>query len=129
MFFLEQTTLSKQKSPQLKKQDSYDKDHRTRMENPHAFRKNWPKKKARANRRDRVALRSELASGNAEDLTPNAVAKLRNKNPVVKNGVSTLRVSIRTKVKNRLQRLLAKAKGASPNKDLMNDAPRGRELI
>ena len=53
--------MKQRKSPQLKKQDEYEKTCRTRMENPHAFRKNWPKKKARENRSERAAVRSLMA--------------------------------------------------------------------
>jgi hypothetical protein len=67
--------MKNQKSPQLKKLDSYEKDHRTQMENPHAFGKNWPKKKAKENRRDRMVLRSSLAWADLDELTGKAVAK------------------------------------------------------
>ncbi len=42
--------MSKTKTAPEKKRAAYDHDHRTYMEAPHAFRKNWPKKKARLNR-------------------------------------------------------------------------------
>jgi len=117
------------KSPKLKKIDSYDKDHRTQMENPHAFRKNWPKKKARENRRDRVALRSALADTDAEDLTSKAVGKLRDKTTIRKSSVSSLRESIVAKKRKRLHRLLAKVREPNPHKALTNDGPCGRELL
>jgi hypothetical protein len=121
--------MKRAKSPQLKKQDSYDKDHRTAMENPHAFRKNWPKKKSRANRRDRVALRSELALPNATELTAKAVLALKGKRSIVKSHVSTLRQSVRRKAKNRLRQLLKTCKGPNLHGELFNDAPQGRKLI
>jgi hypothetical protein len=42
--------VSKIKAPPEKKRAEYDRDHRTAMEAPHAFRKNWPRKKARLTR-------------------------------------------------------------------------------
>lgn len=38
------------KTPQQKKELAVKKDHFVRAEHPHAFRKNWPRKKARTNR-------------------------------------------------------------------------------
>jgi hypothetical protein len=45
--------VSRIKAPPDKKRAAYDHDHRTDMEAPHAFRKNWPKKKARLSRKHR----------------------------------------------------------------------------
>lgn len=87
--------MKRRKSPRLKKQDEYGKDHRTDMENPHAFRKNWPKKKARANRRDRVAVRSLVASADAEDLTGARVKSVVGGHDIWKSGVMTLRDWVR----------------------------------
>jgi hypothetical protein len=117
------SSMKNQKSPQLKKQDSYEKDHRTQMENPHAFRKNWPKKKAKENRRDRMVLRSSLAWADLNELTGKAVAKLRRKTPIVKSFVSTLRASVKAKKRKRLHKLLAKARGPSLHGTLMQDSP------
>jgi hypothetical protein len=89
--------MAQLKSPRLKKQDSYEKDHRTEMENPHAFRKNWPKKKARENRRDRVALRSVLAEVDVSEVTAKGIKHLRDKSPIRKSFVTNLKVSIEKK--------------------------------
>jgi hypothetical protein len=86
----------RRKSPQLKKQDEYNRDYRPRIENPHAFRKNWPKKKARANRRERVAVRSLLAKTDQLELTPATIKGVRRTQPkIVKSGVVTLRQRIK----------------------------------
>lgn len=86
--------MKRRKSPRLKKQDEYDKDHRTLMENPHAFRKNWPKKKARANRKTRRRLEGLLRT---EDATSSmAKATIRPK-AIRKCGVKTLRGMIQWK--------------------------------
>ena len=45
--------MSKIKAPPDKKRAEYDRDHRTEMEAPHAFRKNWPRKKPRLSRKHR----------------------------------------------------------------------------
>jgi AbrB family looped-hinge helix DNA binding protein len=44
-------------------------------------------------------------------------------------GVLTIRPKRRRRPKYTLAELLAKAKGPNPHKELMNDAPRGREII
>jgi hypothetical protein len=105
--------MAQRKSPQLKKQDSYEKDHRTQMENPHAFRKNWPKKKAREHRRDRVALRKALATSEPEELTAGSVKRLRIRQKSVKSLVTNLRANIRVK-QERIARIRARLQVASP---------------
>ena len=87
--------MKRRKSPRVKKQDEYEKDHRTHMENPHAFRKNWPKKKARVNRRDRVKVRSLLARADADELTRAHVKSVTGGHDVFKTGVLTLRQWVR----------------------------------
>ena len=87
--------MKHRKSPRLKKQDAYEKDHRTDMENPHAFRKNWPKKKARANRRDRVTVRSLLATAGADELTSAHVRAVVGGRDLHKTGTLTLRDWVR----------------------------------
>ena len=88
--------MKRRKSPKLKKQDEYDKDYRPHMENPHAFRKNWPKNKARANRGERVAVRAMLISSNHTELTAGAVKGVRRKQErILKSGVVTLRQRIK----------------------------------
>ena len=79
-------------SPQQKKWLSHTRDHRTGMENPHAFRKNWPKKKARANRRDRAVLRSHPPA--ADGLTPAALRSVTARRAIVKSYVRTLREKV-----------------------------------
>jgi hypothetical protein len=88
--------MKRLKSPQLKKQDEYDKDHRPHMENPHAFRKNWPKKKARVHRRERAAVRSLFAGVEIGEVTTEVVKNVRRTLPkIVKSGVVPLRQRIK----------------------------------
>jgi hypothetical protein len=86
--------MRQSKSPQLKKRDAYDRDHRPLMENPHAFRKNWRKKKAREHRRDRAALRSALAAVDGAELTAVGAKRLRWHRHPTKSFVMTLRERI-----------------------------------
>jgi hypothetical protein len=53
--------MSSVKNPPAKKRNELARDHRTAMEAPHAFRKNWPKKKALANRRTRRRAADQLS--------------------------------------------------------------------
>jgi hypothetical protein len=54
--------VSKLKTAPEKRTAELKHDHRTQMEVPHAFRKNWPKKKARINRDRRRAADAALQS-------------------------------------------------------------------
>jgi hypothetical protein len=92
--------MMRRKSPQLKKQDEYDKDHRTLMEHPHAFRKNWPKKKAYANRSTRRMLKS-LLTKSGENSSAEAKSLLRPK-AIHKNSVMKLRDAIEIRKKRRV---------------------------
>jgi|SRR6185437_11669743 len=83
--------MKTRKSPQLKKRDEYDKTFRTRMENPHAFRKNWPKKKARANRAGRVAVRNAWASMDLDQMTDQLLRRMLNQRTFNKSDVMPLR--------------------------------------
>lgn len=85
------TATKQRKSPQLKKRNEYEKTFRTRMENPHAFRKNWPKKKARANRSERAAVRSLMASSHPEDLTGELLKHAVHRHTIRKSGVMPLK--------------------------------------
>jgi hypothetical protein len=79
------------KTPQGKKRDQSYREFRTQMENPHAFRKNWPKKKARVNRQDRVKMRALLATHPIDELSIGTVKSARKRKSIVKNGVVTVR--------------------------------------
>ena len=94
----------RRKSQRLKKRDEYDREHRTAMENPHAFRTNWPKKKARANRRERVKIRALLARLPADDLTAGAVAAAVKRHDIHKSGVMTVREMLQQKARKRASR-------------------------
>jgi hypothetical protein len=52
--------MSRLKTAPEKRRAALKHDHRTDMEAPHAFRKNWPKKKARINRNRRRAADAAL---------------------------------------------------------------------
>jgi hypothetical protein len=96
------------KSPQIKKQDEYEKTHRTRMENPHAFRKNWAKKKARVNRQERVAVRSMLASTEDDELTGKLLKHICHRHTIRKTHVMPLREFLAERWQ---QRVLKQRKG------------------
>lgn len=103
--------MKKRKSPQLKKQDSYDKDFRPHLENPHAFRKNWSKKKSRANRRQRAAIRSLVDKDGGADVTPAKIKAFRRGQwKIIKSGIVTLRQRI--KDNRNTKALLANSKSA-----------------
>ena len=87
--------MSRLKSPPEKKRAEYDRDHRTAMDAPHAFRKNWPKKKARRARvYRRVAdskVQAVLKGRDSEELViPSRVRGSR----LRKTGVGSLREAV-----------------------------------
>lgn len=95
--------MKQRKSPQLKKQDEYEKTCRTRMENPHAFRKNWPKKKARENRSERAAVRSLMASSHPDDLTGELLKHIVHRHTIHKSGVMPLKDFLEDRFQQRLR--------------------------
>jgi hypothetical protein len=87
--------LSKLKNPADKKRAAYDRDHRTAMEAPHAFRKNWRKKKARINRVRRRAADRVVNGVLKGDDTERAVVPTRVRGEHLhKDGVSSLREAV-----------------------------------
>lgn len=98
--------MKHRKSPQLKKRDEYEKTYRTRMENPHAFRKNWPMKKARANRRERVAIRSLVASTEPEDLTGELLRHAVYRHTIHKSHVMPLKAYLKARWQQELRNSL-----------------------
>lgn len=88
--------MSKVKSAPQKKQLSYERDHFSPAEYPKGFRKNWPRKKARANRtfRRKVAQLVDASlhrnASRQDDLAVEQVARER----VQKWDVETLRERI-----------------------------------
>ena len=62
--------MRRTKTAPEKKRLSYERDHRTYTEAPHAFRKNWPKKKARINRARRrladLAIQTIIKGANSD---------------------------------------------------------------
>ncbi len=95
----------RRKSPWLKKQDEYDLNYRPHMENPHAFRKNWPKKKARANRSERAKVRAILATEEPADLTAERIKSVhRGQQPIIKSAIVTLRQRIEDNRKDRARK-------------------------
>jgi hypothetical protein len=89
--------MKPRKSPQLKKRDEYDKTFRTRMENPHAFRKNWSKKKARENRRERAAVRSVFASAEPDEVTAKLLKCIVYRHTIHKSDVMPLKQFLDTR--------------------------------
>lgn len=81
----------------MKKWYEYEKTFRTRMENPHAFRKNWSKKKARANRSERAAVRSLIAWTAADELTGTELKHVVYRNTIRKSDVMPLNKFLATR--------------------------------
>ena len=54
------------RDPEKKKRDSRERDSRTEAEAPHAFRKQWPKKRAQAQRSERRRVNQSLDPGDPE---------------------------------------------------------------
>jgi hypothetical protein len=92
--------MSRLKSAPEKRHAALARDHRTAMEAPHAFRKNWPKKKARVNRKRRraadAAVRSVLEGADPEALV---VPRRRPGEHLHKSGVASLGRVVARKVK------------------------------
>jgi len=82
-------------TPREKKDRDLDEQIRPLLEAPHAFRKNWPKRKARANRRTRhVAKRvldDAVKASDTEDLTARAIKSLQKGRTIGKHFVMPLR--------------------------------------
>jgi hypothetical protein len=91
----------KRRSPQEKKSADLEQQIRPLLENPHAFRKNWPKKKARVNRQARrkaeVAIQTAVASGNDDALGSEAVKRLQKGQKIRKSFVMTLGEALKRK--------------------------------
>jgi hypothetical protein len=94
-------TVSKCRAPQEKKRLAYERDHYVSAgESRHAFRKNWPKKKARLNRKHRhrvTRLLDQLeklgdfeAILGAKDLTAEQIRKHHRHQKLSKAGVRSL---------------------------------------
>ncbi len=90
--------MSRLKTRPEKRAAALKHDHRTEMEAPHAFRKNWPRKKARINRNRRRAadgaVKSVVRGGDADDLV--VPRRLRGEH-LKKSGVATLGAFVATK--------------------------------
>jgi hypothetical protein len=90
--------VSRLKTAPEKRTAALKRDHRTAMEAPHAFRKNWPKKKARVNRgRRRVGeavLHTVLKGADPEALV---VPRRRRGEHLHKDGVAPLGVVLARK--------------------------------
>src|SRR5262249_51602227 len=90
--------MSRLKTSPEKRAAALKRDHRTEMEAPHAFRKNWPKKKARINRNRRrvadAAVQAVLKGGEPDDLL--VPRRLRGEH-LHKMGVAPLREVIAAK--------------------------------
>jgi hypothetical protein len=95
--------LTRRKTPQEKKAEEYESEIRPWCEAPHAFRKNWPKKKARVNRTERRDVKQtidkDLSSGNEDDLTLNKLKTIHVPNAIRKTRVMTLRQRLQSKKK------------------------------
>jgi hypothetical protein len=103
--------MKARRSPPDDKQLDYDREIRTPLEAPHATRKSWPKKKARVNRKTRLAARIAVAQAQKADQLDDVTAeatrnRLRRGREIRKMGVMTLR--------QRLQERQQRAAGIDP---------------
>ena len=110
--------MKARRSPPEDKQLDYDREIRTPLEVPHATRKSWPIKKARVNRKTRLAARIAVAAaqkaGDLDDVTAEATRnRLRRGRKIHKMGVMTLR--------QRLQERKDFAARLNPNTGLPRD--------
>ncbi|MBL8045312.1 MAG: hypothetical protein JNL09_02165 [Anaerolineales bacterium] len=99
--------MKKRRTPQEKKQLSLSKDHVVLAEYPHAFRKSWPKKKARANQVYRHKIRQALSTQydvDRIDLAESAVKAIVRK-PIQKWDVVSLGERVNNKLEVRRSRL------------------------
>jgi hypothetical protein len=99
--------MKKRRTPQEKKQLSLRKDHVVLAEYPHAFRKNWPKKKVRTNQVYRHKIRQVLSIQyeiDQIDLAEAAIKAIARK-PIRKWGVVSLGERINNKLEVRRSRL------------------------
>lgn len=100
---------TKEKSPQEKKRDSYKRDRYVQLEAPHAFRKNWPKKKARAQQAYRheakQVLDTAVKAPEIADVSENVVKTLK-REKVVKFGKMRLREWLDRHQRERIMRAI-----------------------
>jgi hypothetical protein len=99
----------KAKSPPEKKQDSYKRDRYVVLDAPHAFRKNWPKKKARAEQAYRQTTKRILGTvakaPEIAEIAENALKSLKRKD-LVKSGRMRLREWLDSHEYNRISRAI-----------------------
>jgi hypothetical protein len=95
--------LTRRKTPQEKKEEEYKYEIRPWCEAPHAFRKNWPRKKARVNRAERRDVKQtigqDLSSGNEDDLTLKKLKTIHVPSAIRKTHIMTLRQRLQNKKK------------------------------
>jgi hypothetical protein len=97
--------VKRQRTPSEKKALSYKKDYITIAEYPHAFRRNWPRKKARLQRAERRKVRQLL-----RQVTPEQQAEERDYTPlkpvrrrrIKKWGVTALGTRVRERLQARV---------------------------
>jgi hypothetical protein len=106
----------RRRTPQEKKRLEYDRDRFVEAENPHLFRKGWPKKKARTSRRDRrraerllEGIRNRPADAvveHADDvaLTAEHVGSVRPGRSLWKAGILTVRERVAHRKLQRVNR-------------------------
>ena len=87
-------TMRRRQTPPEKKRLDYEEQIRPLLEAPHAFRKNWAKKEARVNRRTRhqaaAIVRESIKRNDVEDLTAEAVKRVRKGSDIKKHYVMSL---------------------------------------
>ncbi len=97
--------MSKRKSPYLKKQEEYEKDRYALAEYPTWFRRHWPKKKARINRKERRRINEIVQTttkhADAEELSVTLLNAAKPTHNTKKWGASTLREIVDWKLQRR----------------------------
>ncbi len=126
--------MSKIKNPQEKKRLHYDKDHVVcGGESQHAFRKNWPRKKARVNReyrrradqfiKEAAQVAQEAVSGYeyTSEITREFLRKSVTRKRLLKWGVATVRQIVLWRLESRAHRHGAKkARRSRQNQQISN---------
>jgi hypothetical protein len=91
--------MRRRQTPPEKKRLDYEEQIRPLLDAPHAFRKNWAKNKARVNRGTRhlaaAMVRESMKRNEVEDLTAEAVKRVRKGRDIKKSYVMSLRERVK----------------------------------
>jgi hypothetical protein len=99
--------MTRRRTPAEKKQLEYTKDHVNSAEYPHAFRKSWPRKKAKASRAYRhkiVQLSSKLVTRQEEDFLDEESPEIVRRREVKKWSVAPMGMIVQGRLEDRIRR-------------------------